>query len=176
MQFQQSKHPLREAAIMATAELDLRWGRHVDDNLHTCIKYLLYGKYAVVSAAQALQAQNWLLHDWALKYFRGMGIKFYARPNDEFSLEDSKTVEAHLKSEFAQLKTEDIGDAGVPWRTWWVLHKERYPHLIHIAFVLLSLVPTEAAVERSFSKQGIIHSDRRNRSSDDLVEAQMMIS
>jgi hypothetical protein len=59
---------------------------------------------------------------------------------------------------------------------WWSLNKEKYKHLYFIAHTLLSLAPTEAAVERSFSKQKFIHSDRRNRAGDDLIEAQMMIA
>ena len=44
----------------------------------------------------------------------------------------------------------------------------------HLA--ILSITASEAAVERSFSRQGIIHSDRRNRSSEASVYHQMCVS
>ena len=86
------------------------------------------------------------------------------------------------------------------------MNKDKYKFLYHVALAILSLAPSEAAgifdihtfllsilfiesftyllvnvnvyyiVERSFSKQGFIHSDRRNRCVDEPIEAQMMIS
>ena len=43
-------------------------------------------------------------------------------------------------------------------------------------YALCMLLFFQYSVERSFSKQGFIHSDRRNRCSDELIESQMMIS
>ena len=40
---------------------------------------------------------------------------------------------------------------------------------------MLSVAGSEAAVERSFSAQGTVHSDRRNRLTDKMVEAEMYI-
>ena len=48
--------------------------------------------------------------------------------------------------------------------------------LAHCALAILSITASEAAVERSFSRQGIIHSDRRNRSSEASVYHQMCVS
>jgi hypothetical protein len=48
--------------------------------------------------------------------------------------------------------------------------------LARCALALLSITASEAAVERSFSRQGIIHSDRRNRSKDESVHHQMCVS
>ena len=45
-----------------------------------------------------------------------------------------------------------------------------------LAMALLSVTASEAAVERSFSRQGIIHSKLRNRLSDDSVHMQMFFS
>ena len=49
------------------------------------------------------------------------------------------------------------------------------PELSHVAVALVGVCASEAAVERSFSLQDRIHSKTRNRSGDDLVEAQMFI-
>ena len=162
---------LKLAAQDAIHELQDKWDKYVNDKLETCVRYLLYGRRAMVRAEMVVPSQRWLFA-WAQLYFDGMGIAFYAADNTQ---EDKKTVETHLKSEFAKLKAEEI-ENDVSWRTWWMLNRERYPHLFHIAAAFLSLCATEASVERSFSKQGFIHSARRNRSSDALIEAQMMIS
>lgn len=47
--------------------------------------------------------------------------------------------------------------------------------LAQVAIALLSICASEAAAERSFSLQDRIHSKLRNRSKEDLVEAQMFI-
>ena len=41
---------------------------------------------------------------------------------------------------------------------------------------LLELTASEAAVERSFSRQGFVHSKARNRLSDESVQVQMAFS
>ena len=48
--------------------------------------------------------------------------------------------------------------------------------LATLALALLSVTASEAAVERSFSRQGIVHSKLRNRLSDDSVQMQMFFS
>jgi len=49
------------------------------------------------------------------------------------------------------------------------------PELASVAIAILSICASEAAVERSFSIQDRIHSKIRNRSKDDLVEAQVFV-
>ena len=45
-----------------------------------------------------------------------------------------------------------------------------------VALALINIAPSEAAVERSFSVQGRIHSKNRNRTLPDAVEAQTMLA
>ena len=49
------------------------------------------------------------------------------------------------------------------------------PLISHAAVALLSVSASEAAVERTFSAQGLVHSDLRNRMSGDTVESEMFI-
>jgi len=58
----------------------------------------------------------------------------------------------------------------------WRLQERTTPELAICALSLLSICPTEAAVERSFSRQGLVHSNLRNRSSDKSVQMQMLHS
>lgn len=66
---------LKEAATAGLTVLDEFWYKYIDDNFHTVIKYLLFGKDAIVEAAQTQTAQKWLFK-WALLYFKGMSIQF----------------------------------------------------------------------------------------------------
>ena len=49
------------------------------------------------------------------------------------------------------------------------------PFLSHAAVAILSVCGSEAAVERTFSAQGLVHSDLLNRLGDATVEAEMFI-
>ena len=60
-------------------------------------------------------------------------------------------------------------------RKVWSLYLDEAPVIAHAAIALLSVAGSEAAVERSFSAQGTVHSDRRNRMTDKMVEAEMYI-
>ena len=60
-------------------------------------------------------------------------------------------------------------------RSVWHLHSTQAPVLANAAVALLSISSSEAAVERTFSAQGDVHTDRRNRLGDDTVEAEMYI-
>jgi hypothetical protein len=57
----------------------------------------------------------------------------------------------------------------------WISMLDAAPELAHVAVALVGICASEAAVERSFSLQDRIHSKTRNRSAEDLVEAQMFI-
>ena len=60
-------------------------------------------------------------------------------------------------------------------RTVWRLHLLEAPVISQAAIALLSVAGSEAAVERTFSAQGLVHSSRRNRLADEAVEAEMFI-
>jgi hypothetical protein len=60
-------------------------------------------------------------------------------------------------------------------RSVWHLHSTQAPVIANAAVALLSISSSEAAVERTFSAQGDVHTDRRNRLGDDTVEAEMYI-
>ena len=60
-------------------------------------------------------------------------------------------------------------------RSVWHLHSSQAPVIANAAVALLSISSSEAAVERTFSAQGDVHSNRRNRLGDETVEAEMFI-
>ena len=57
----------------------------------------------------------------------------------------------------------------------WNLYLRDAPIISHAAVALLSVSASEAAVERTFSAQGQVHSDLRNRQGDATVAAEMFI-
>ncbi|MGH7239679.1 MAG: DUF domain-containing protein [Candidatus Saccharimonadales bacterium] len=57
----------------------------------------------------------------------------------------------------------------------WNQYVTSAPEITHAAIALLSIVPSEAAVERSFSLQDMIHSKRRNRLKASSVQSEMFI-
>jgi hypothetical protein len=57
----------------------------------------------------------------------------------------------------------------------WGMFRGKVPELYACVTALLSITASEAAVERSFSAQDIVHSKRRNRLDDEQVEAEMFI-
>ena len=61
-------------------------------------------------------------------------------------------------------------------RTMWGLKVRAAPELAACALALLDLTASEAAVERSFSQQNLIHSKQRNRLADDTVHLSMAFS
>ena len=60
-------------------------------------------------------------------------------------------------------------------RVWRFMHNTA-PELTSCALALLSLTASEAAVERTFSKQGLVHTKLRNSLSAESVQAQMFIA
>ena len=47
--------------------------------------------------------------------------------------------------------------------------------LAHVALVLLQVSASEAAVERTFSAQDQIHTKRRNRLKDEIIESELFV-
>jgi hAT family C-terminal dimerisation region len=60
------------------------------------------------------------------------------------------------------------------WNHTWNLASSA--ELTQLAIALLSITASEAAVERTFSRQGLVHSKLRNRLSDRSVQSQMFFS
>jgi hypothetical protein len=60
-------------------------------------------------------------------------------------------------------------------RKVWLLQRAGAPVISLAAIAVLSVAGSEAAVERTFSVQSLVHSDRRDRLGDGSVESEMFI-
>jgi hypothetical protein len=124
--------------------------------------------------SELVRAQAFII-DWGVKYLDH--YQFIPRPckGDLREKMDSQLVDfIASKNNFALLNFKNrLRNSGAV--TAWTTMLEGTPELAHVAVALLSICASEAPVERSFSIQDLVHSKVRNRSGDDLVEAQMFI-
>ena len=81
----------------------------------------------------------------------------------------------HLDLDIDELRTEYAKTPSAFPRAVWNLYLKDAPIISHAAVAILSVCASEAAVERTFSAQGLVHSDLRNRLGDATVEAEMFI-
>jgi len=61
-------------------------------------------------------------------------------------------------------------------RPLWNLYRDTAKELTACALALLSITASEAAVERTFSKQGLLHSKTRNSLGEDTLQAEMFVA
>jgi hypothetical protein len=131
------------------------------------------GHEKLISPADNIKAQQFIV-DWGAKYLdHYQPFSFRAGPIREAL--DAQLVHFSNNSNHFEVinfhKRLSIVGAVEAWNSM----LNAVPELAHVAVALLSVCASEAAVERSFSLQDRIHSKTRNRSGDDLVEAQMFI-
>jgi hypothetical protein len=135
--------------------------------------------------ARTSEAEEWFW-DFAAKYSMAWNLSLSTDYDELRRLAKSQWGEFEARaatSSFRRLD-KDIADERVlassqdrsfnP-RLVWYLHLRHAPVLAHAAVALLSVAGSEASVERTFSAQGDVHSDRRNRLADITVEAEMFI-
>lgn len=68
-------------------------------------------------------------------------------------------------------KLRDPSSPTLPPLPWWLQHENEYPNLTQWAFDIHSIPAISAECERVFSSPGQLLTPRRNRLSDDVVEA-----
>ena len=83
-------------------------------------------------------------------------------------------VFADLSKQIAVVKSATtINETWSPRKVW--LWYEQSVDLAAVAIALLSVAASEAAVERTFSAQALVHNKRRNALSSDAVESEMFL-
>ena len=184
-------HPLAGMREELMATIRHQWNDHVNhDVIITCCFLSHDDRYSQFGAMEKHTASDW---------FTGWGVKFLSH----YRLSDSDNVTDISALLFQQLShfTARVGVFS-SFNTYQGL--DSLPHAAHgaaqrirrdlllsiwrkylngaatelayCALALLSITASEAAVERSFSRQGIIHSDLRNRTSEESVYSQMCVA
>ena len=179
-------HPLADARLPLRNIIRLHWDKHVNRN-------------AVIMCATFSFDSNLTSHfngeslDAAITWFTTWGARFVK----EYSMSDEsddfriRAILTHQLSAFKgftspftamqerkQILTEVARLSKKKWdpRELWNLYRDTVPEITACALALLSLTASEAAVERTFSKQGLVHSKLRNALSPESVQAQMFIA
>ena len=120
--------------------------------------YALYWHIADSADADFAHVRRTALAEWASFLGRTQGSCF-----------------DHLDIDVEDLRKQYADDPPAFPRAVWNLYLMDAPIISHAAVALLSVCASEAAVERTFSAQGLVHSDLRNRLGDAIVEAEMFI-
>jgi hypothetical protein len=172
------KH-VREHHQWAADSIMSRWNKHINVPAVTACALLSFVQ--LPPALSQARAQQFILN-WGTSY-----LHFYHLAPEGDSRRDIRdTLTEQLADFHGRLGgfalLDDIrqslqrrADAANPFcaKKVWLLHSEL--ELSKVAVALLSLSPSEAAVERSFSAQGSVHTSLRNRMGDSSVQDEMFI-
>lgn len=162
------------------------WEKHVSMDAVIISAHLSFDPTIDAAFASKLSTSRRWFTDWAAEYAAYWSLSTTASLTDARSaatLEWSQYLSRAPGSCFEQLDNDVVQIRATYMlqrkrfdpRAVWCLYLTESPILSHAAIALLSVAGSEAAVERSFSTQGTVHSDRRNRMKDAMVEAEMFI-
>lgn len=166
-------------AAITDAILDM-WDKHINLDAVVICAHLSFDNDAdLLFARQLDSAQEWFVR-FATQYALYWNLADYTE-QDQVSRAARYEWTSYLQksgSGFEKLAGEvEVMKKVVPFepKRVWLLRRAAAPIISHAAIAILSVAGSEAAVERTFSIQGLVHSDRRNRMNDATVEAEMFI-
>lgn len=159
--------------------IEKKWTKHENVDVMNATRFFNFEKDFNISNACIS-----FISDWGSLYFSyynlfscndkstnkniiSLQISEFIGKHNEFS--SLSTIIENLKS--SCLATDKKFNSMLVWSTFLPSH----PQLSMIATAILSICPSEASVERSFSIQSDIHSLERNRLAADSVQAEMRI-
>jgi Protein of unknown function (DUF 659)/hAT family C-terminal dimerisation region len=187
----QSTDPFYHSAQTMIGAIFARWSKYVNESAVICTAQL-----SCVSDDIDVQfeddvvadAEDWLL-GFAAHYLTA--YRFLLKPtNRNKTATEIRSLLLHSFSQFKgrQPPFNQIGqhfdslrstaaDQKTEFdpRSVWFLYTDKAPEMSYVALALLSVNASEACVERSFSAQGFVHSDVRNRLGPKEVENELII-
>ena len=162
-----------------------QWNSHVNINaVILCALFNFDSSYASFPSEQRGSAKDWFFL-WGPLFIEQWGLS---------DVIDKDILKGELITQFSEFmqrggrfstiegrrslmtKVATAGGADCDPRNVWGLYVESARELSSCAVALLNITASEAAVERSFSMQELIHSKLRNRLSDNSVHMQMAFS
>lgn len=156
------------------------WDKHINLDAVVICAHLSFDNDAdLLFAGQLDSAQEWFVK-FATQYALYWNLADYTEPDQvrRAARYEWTSYLAKAGSGFEKLgeRVADMKKAQPfePKRVW-LMQRAAAPIISHAAIAILSVAGSEAAVERTFSVQGLVHSDRRNRLSDASVEAEMFL-
>ena len=171
-----SSHMLAPVKDDITAIIRREWVTHVNINaVILCCLFNFDSAYSSFPERQRVDIDDW---------FTGWGterIKHYRLS----AFDDERAITQALEQQRSQFlapeglfhsleqRGTNLGDGMGHARRVWGSYLSTVPEMAGCVLALLELTASEAAVERSFSRQGLVHSKVRNRLADDSVHVQM---
>jgi hypothetical protein len=168
-----------------TVIIDL-WEKHINiDAIVICAQLSFDSSVDDIFPDRVQGARRWFL-DFAAKY----ALYWHIADNDTdevlvkrsalrewaaFLGRTPGTCFDRLDTDVEDLRKEHAAHPASFPRAVWHLYLGDAPIISHAAVAILSVCASEAAVERTFSAQGLVQSDLRNRLGKDSVEAEMFI-
>lgn len=116
---------------------------------------------------QLIQGQQFIV-DWGVKY----GKQYNPTIS---SVRLNVQLAQYLGTGGHFQNVEMVRESYPDYDLFWSYYTLIAPELSEVARALLSITASEASVERTFSAQGLVHSDLRNRMTDDKIEDEMFI-
>jgi hypothetical protein len=164
------------------------WEKHINVEATVCCALLSFDAAADTIFEDKIPAA----HRWFRKFAADYALYWKITTLDELPLVVNKVTEEwsnflgrvpgscfdQLDDDVAQLRAHHAAKhmSFNPKAVWNLYLADSHAPLIsHAAVALLSVSASEAAVERTFSAQGLVHSDLRNRMAGDTVESEMFI-
>jgi hypothetical protein len=175
-------HPLVTIRDEVMGIIRNQWDTHVNKNLViSCALLGMEASYSSFPEEERSSATSWLIK-WAPTFLIVSPVTAYDTEDEirgqllvqisQFHRRDGRFTELESRRTLMR-QTAAAQHKHLSMRDVWGLYLEDARELALTATALLELTCSEAAVERSFSRQGLIHSKQRNRLLDDSVHLQM---
>lgn len=185
-------HPLARIRRDLMEEIKLQWDTHVNKNAVICCARFSFDKsYDSFPPDEQSEAQAWFF-EWGKQYLLFYKLTTVAEDDisavllqqfGDFNLRRGgfSTMDAHhdtLKTHHDKKMEKEYERKRCRYdaRQTWSISMSTAKELTILVVALLSITASEAAVERTFSRQGLIHSKLRNRMKDSTVQMQMFFS
>ena len=162
----------------------LHWDKHVNVNaVIMCATFSFDNNYTMLFTPEVLNEAIAWFPRWGARFVKEYGLSDETNESkiatilmDQLSKMKTGTSVFTNLSEWKRMLETAAGQQRWDSRRLWALYKDSAPEIASCALALLSLTASEAAVERTFSKQGLLHTNIRNKMSDELIQAQMFIA
>ena len=169
-------HPLAPVKEELKHIIHRQWVLHINLNVVIlCSQFSFDSAYASFSNQEKVDADDWFVV-WGAKFIRHYSLSIHDNELDIVrTLEDQRSQFVQREGLFGSLEKRraNLGSGRSLPRRLWGSYLTTVPEIACCVVALLELTASEAAVERSFSRQGLVHTKTRNRLADDSVHVQM---
>ena len=172
-------HALAPAKDDLVAIIRSQWSKHVNINVVVlCSLFAFDAAYTSFSVQDRVNADDWFCQ-WGTSFIVHYSLSTYDSViaiRRELELQRSQFLGREGFFSTLDDRRAILGPGSKAARSLWSGYLASAQEMAVCVCALLELTASEAAVERSFSRQGQLHSKSRNRLSDESVHVHMSIS